>query len=84
MRQHLLAELKDLRESPGVQPMIDVVRDVSLQQAGIVRVMQFAAAIDEAFRHMPDFGDVEMRRDLVAIRQDETRKRVGMQRERGS
>ena len=78
VRQNLFAEVEDLCEAPGGEAMIDVVRHVRLEQAGVRGVVELSAAIDEALGYVSDFRDVEMRRDLVAIRQDEARQRLGM------
>ena len=48
VRQNPIAELEDLRERPRVQTMIDVISNIRLEQAGVGRVMQPAAAIDES------------------------------------
>lgn len=77
VREHLIPEIENLRERAGIKSMVHVVRDVGLQQASVGRVMQRAAAIDEPLRDMPDFGDVKMRWDLVAIRQSKARERRG-------
>jgi hypothetical protein len=65
MRQHLVTELEDLREAAGGETMIVVIGHPGLQRAGVCAVVQLAAAIDEPLRDMADFGDVEVRRNLI-------------------
>lgn len=81
VRQDAIAELENLRQGAPIQSVVDIVRHPSLEQAGIRRVMQCAAAIDESLRYMADFGDVKMGWDCVSIRQDKLRERLGVQRE---
>jgi hypothetical protein len=49
--------------------MVGVSTDVRLQQHSFTPARN-SAAIDEVLRHMADFGDVRMRRDVIAIRQN--------------
>ena len=76
VRQDLFPEFENLHERAGVQAMIDIIGNPRLQHAGVFAVVQFAAAVDETLRHMPNFRNVIMRGDMVAIRQDKTRERV--------
>jgi hypothetical protein len=66
MRQHLCAELQDFHKRRGIQAMIDIIRDVRLQQAGIGRVVQLPTTIDEPLGDMTDFGDVKCAGNYVA------------------
>jgi len=52
-RQDTRAEVENLRESLRVEPMIDVAGDVRLEEACFLRIVDGAAAVDEAFRDMP-------------------------------
>ncbi len=72
-RKNLRAEIEDLREGPGRQPMIEIIAKPGLKQADLGPVVHNAAAIDEALRDVSDFRDMKMRRDLIAIGQVETR-----------
>jgi hypothetical protein len=72
-RKNLRAEIEDHRESPGRQPMIEIIAKPGLKQADLGPVVHNAAAIDEALRDVSDFRDMKMRRDLIAIGQVETR-----------
>ncbi len=77
VRQNALAELEDLRQPAGGQPMIRVAADVGLENDGFASPDD-AAAIDEALYDVTDFGDVSMGRDLVAAGKNKTRKRIGI------
>ena len=57
--------------------MPQVIAQPHLQNAGF-RLTSDAAAIDKPLRDMTDFGDVEVRRNLIAIRQGETWQGIGM------
>jgi hypothetical protein len=73
MWNDLCAEIENLCQRAGLQAMIDIIPEPCLEDAGMVAIVQHAAAINEAFRHITDFRDVEMSGDLVAIGQRETR-----------
>ena len=68
------AKFQDFGEPARLQPMIDIAADMGLEQNRLA-FSGHAAAIDEILRDMPDFGDVGMRRDLLAVRQHEAQKR---------
>jgi hypothetical protein len=72
VRQNAFPELKDLGESIRFQPMIGVLTDVRLEQGRFV-LPHDAAAIDKVFRHVPNFRDVSVRRNEVAIRKNKAR-----------
>lgn len=76
--QDSFSQVQNLREGLGIQSMIDIIGDIRLEQTSVLSVVQRAAAIDKAFRHVADLGDVEMRRDRVAVGQDETRPGIRM------
>ena len=77
VRQDALAELKDLREPIRFQPMPGILSDVGLEQNRLA-LSRDAAAIDKVFHDMAHFGDMGVRRDKIAIRQDKTREGAGM------
>ena len=54
-----------------------------LEQTGVGRVVDRPAAINEPLRHMTDFCDVKMGWHVIAIRQGETRVRVGVRPKNG-
>ena len=56
--------------------MVEIVGHVGLQDARFA-LAKGAAAIDKFLRDMPDFGDVKMRGDLLATREEEARVRCG-------
>ena len=57
--------------------MFSVFPDVGLQHNRIAAA-EHAAAIDEFFSHVSNFGYVCMHRDEIAVRQDEPRESSGM------
>ena len=75
--QDVLAELQDFGETIGTKPMLTVVADVSLQNH-LFLFAGHSTAIDEIFYDMPNFGDVRLGRDIVTIRQNESRKAIGV------
>ena len=79
-RQNGSAEIENIGKPPGLKSMIEILRDVSLQDARFA-VAEGAAAIDELLCDMPDFRDVKMRRDLFAARQDKTGERFRLRAE---
>ena len=81
VRKNLVPEIEDRRETPGGEAVLEILRDVSLEQAGVSGRVQGAPAVDEALCDMSDFRDVKVRRDLVAIRENKTRENVGMRAE---
>lgn len=80
--QDSLPELENFREAVGLQPVIRVSTDMSLQQDRFA-LARHSTAINEALRHVPDFSDVGMRRDEIAIRENKPRKGAWMLFERG-
>ena len=80
--QDSLPKVQDLRKSRSIQPMIDIVGHIRLQQASVLDVVQRPAAIDKALRHVADLRDVKMGRDHIAIGQDETRRGVRVSAEK--
>ena len=77
MRQHPMTELQDLGQALGGQAMFRVVSDMSLEEYGF-GFANDPAAVYEVFRGVSDFRDMGVRRNLVAVRQDETRECRGM------
>jgi hypothetical protein len=76
-RQDRAAKIKNVGEAPGLQAVLEIFSDVSLQHAGLP-IAESAAAIDKLLCDVADLGDMNMRRDLLAARQDKTRGDVGM------
>lgn len=68
-------ELEDLRETIRAQPVLDIAADVRLQDNRFVSAGE-PAAIDKIFHHVTNLGHVSMRRNGIAIGEDETRKSV--------
>jgi hypothetical protein len=56
---------------------------MSLKHTGMGGVMQQSAAIDEALRHVADFGDMKMRWNRAAIWKDKARLSDGVGGETG-
>jgi hypothetical protein len=81
VRQHSFPQLQDLGEAVRPEPMIDIRTDVRLEQDSFGSPGH-TAAIDEIFHHVPDFSDMGVRRDEVAIRQNKPRKRAWLAFER--
>ena len=79
-RQDGSAEIENVGKPPGLESMVEILRDVSLQDARFA-FAEGAAAIDELFRDMTDFSDVKMRRYLLAARQDKSGKRFRLRAE---
>ena len=77
MRQHPLTELQDPGKTFGGEAMFGVVSDMGLEKDGFAFAGD-TAAIDKVFGGVPDFRDMGVRRNLIAIRQNEARKRPGM------
>lgn len=75
VRQDLAPELEDFREAVGLQPVVRVLPDVSLEQDGLAP-SHHAAAINEVLHDVAHFGDVSMRRDEIAIRQNKARQGI--------
>lgn len=64
--QHSIAELQNCGKPIGLESMVGIVARVRLQHH-LCLLACYSAAIDKAFGHVTNFGDVEMRRDLVAV-----------------
>lgn len=65
--QHLIAELEDLCERARVQPVVDIIRHIGLQEAGVRRVVKHSSAINKSFCYVPHLCDVEMRGNLLTV-----------------
>ena len=76
-----ISESQDFREAICSKPMIAVIADVRLQHDLFLCSSQ-SATIDEVPDHMSNFSDVGVCRDVIAIRQNESRKPVGIRLER--
>ena len=72
VRQDALAKRENLGKPIRPEPMLEIASDVRLQQDRLTPA-RHSAAIDEALYHVPDFSDVGMRRNKIAIRQNKTR-----------
>lgn len=70
--QYRFSEVEDFRKGGGIEPVLETVRYVGLEQAGIPSIVQYAAAVDEALRQMTDLSDVEMSGDGLTIRKEES------------
>ena len=77
IRQNTFAKFQNLGESIGAKPVFRVAPDMCLQQH-LFFLTSLTAAIDELSYHVTDFGYVGVRRDIVPIGQDKTRKRRRM------
>ena len=71
-RQDRPAKIENISKPFGLEPVIEIVGDINLQDAGFA-FAKSATAIDELLRDMADLGEVEMRRNLLATRQGEMR-----------
>ena len=80
-RQDGPAQVEDIGKPFGLETMIQIVGDISLQDACFA-IAKGAAAIDKFFRDVADLGEVEMRRNLLATRQGEVRMQSGMRAEK--
>jgi hypothetical protein len=76
------AEIEDVSKAFRLKTVIEILGDVSLQNACFV-ITESAAAIDELLRDVSYFGEVKVRRNLFAARQNETREGRGMRSEEG-
>jgi hypothetical protein len=70
VRQNLLSQLEDFRETIRPETMLNVVPNVGLKQNRF-GLSRDPAAIDEVFHDVAHFGDVGVRRDAIAVRQNE-------------
>jgi hypothetical protein len=72
VRQYPITELEDFGERPGVQAVICVLADMSLEHDALALPDQ-PTAIDEVLHDMAHFSYVRMRRNGIAVRQNKTR-----------
>jgi hypothetical protein len=77
VRKNAAAELKDFRKAVRAQAVVDIAADVRLKDHRFVSPGE-AAAVDEVFYYVTDLGHMGVRGNGVSVRQDKTRKRVGM------
>jgi len=75
------AEIEDVSKAFRLETVIEILGDVSLQDACFA-ITEGAATIDELLRDVSHFGQVKVRRNLFAARQNETRERRGMRPEK--
>ena len=80
-RQDRPTEIENVSKPFRLEPMVEIIGDISLQDARFA-ITEGAAAIDEFLRDVSYFGEVKMRRDLFAAWQDETRECRGMRAEK--
>jgi hypothetical protein len=75
---HLGGKVENLGKPFCGKAMIGIISsDPGLEEAGF-EATDRASAVDEALHHMPNLCDVEIRRDRVTVRQDETDIQVGV------
>jgi hypothetical protein len=75
------AEIEDVSKAFRLETVIEILGDVSLQDACFA-ITEGAATIDELLRDVSHFGQVKVRWNLFAARQNETRERRGMRPEK--
>ena len=80
LRQHASAELQNLLEATGGQPVIAVVADPGLEHTRL-GLSEHTAAVDEAFCDVTNLGDMKVRRNLITIGQSEARQGIGVFRQ---
>jgi hypothetical protein len=80
-RNHAASELQDFGETVRSKPMIGIIPDVRLQHDLLLSSDQ-SATIDKVSDYIPDFGDVGVCRDVIAIRQHKSQKPLGICLER--
>ncbi len=73
-------EIEDVSKAFRLETVIEILGDVSLQDACFA-ITEGAATIDELLRDVSHFGEVKVRRNLFAARQNETREGRGMRPE---
>jgi hypothetical protein len=73
--QNALAKFQDFREPIGTEAVFGVVTDMCLQQHFFFSP-GLAAAVDEFFHHVTNFGHMCVSRDIIAIRQYKTREGI--------
>ena len=81
-RQDWPAEIEDVSKAFRLETVIEILGDVGLQDACSV-ITEDAAAIDERLRDVSYFGEVKVRWNPFAARQNETREGRGMRPEEG-
>lgn len=77
VRQDFATEVENLHEAICIEPVINIVSNVSLEQADVRGVVQRPAAVDEALRDMADFRNVKVSGDVIAIRKNKRGNAVG-------
>ena len=82
-REHAAAEIENLGECLTIKPMMNIVRNVGLEEACFLGVVHPATAIDEALGDVANLGDMKMGGNRIAIREDKTRCGVGVRAENG-
>ena len=79
-RQDWPTEIEDVSKAFRPQTVIRIPSHISLQDACFV-ITEGAATIDELLRDVSHFGEVKIRWNLFAARQNETREGHGMRPE---
>lgn len=74
------AEIEDVSKAFRLETVIEILGDVSLQDACFA-ITEGAATIDEPLRDVSYFGEVKVRWNRFAARQNETREGRGMRPE---
>jgi hypothetical protein len=74
---HAISQLQDFCEAVRSQPVIDIITDVRLEH-DLLFSSDYSATIDEVSDDMPDFSNVGVRRNVIAIRQDKSWKQPGI------
>lgn len=69
LRQHTLTECQDLGHLASMQPVCRVVVAYPELQDATLRLPDCASAVDEVLCDVPDLCQMEMGRDLIAVRQ---------------
>jgi hypothetical protein len=71
-----LSQREDIRHFAGIQAVFRIAVIHPQLQYGALRLSDRASAVDEVFCDVPDFSEVEMGRNLIAVRQYESREFV--------
>ena len=79
-RQDWPTEIEDVSKAFRLETVIEILGDVSLQDACFA-ITEGAATIDELLRDVSHFGEMKVRWNLFAARQNETREGRGMRPE---
>ena len=75
------AEIEDVSKAFRLETVIEILRDVGLQNARLA-ITEGTPTINELLRDISHLGQVKVRWNLFAARQNETRERRGMRPEK--